>query len=101
MGFIRVKEKKIPTMLCNPRILCIYCVYCVVLQCKHCESLFHPLDLNECEVGNNTCDVNAECYNLNGTYGCTCNEGFAGDGFECEGVSKISNIYLLPDLLCI
>lgn len=48
-------------------------------------SFFILLDLNECEFGNNTCDANAECFNLNGTYGCLCNQGFTGTGHICSG----------------
>lgn len=34
---------------------------------------------------NNTCDDNADCMDLRGTYECNCTEGYRGDGFYCEG----------------
>ena len=30
------------------------------------------------------CHPNATCIELIGSYNCTCNEGFQGDGVECE-----------------
>ena len=31
------------------------------------------------------CHPNATCMELIGSYNCTCNEGFQGDGVECAG----------------
>ena len=31
------------------------------------------------------CDENAKCTNTNGSYNCTCNNGYDGDGFNCTG----------------
>ena len=45
-------------------------------------------DTNECENdAANDCDVNAFCTNTNGSFTCTCNEGYFGDGTEgnCTG----------------
>ena len=41
------------------------------------------LDVNECV--RKICHQNATCLNLNGSYNCTCNENFVGDGMNCEG----------------
>lgn len=36
----------------------------------------------------NECDNNAECRRTsNGTFECTCNQGFTGDGFTCQGTT--------------
>ena len=40
-------------------------------------------DNDECS-GLNNCDQNANCTNTDGSYTCECNEGYAGDGFECS-----------------
>ena len=43
-----------------------------------------PTDCGPCTQGTDTCDENATCENeLGGNYSCTCNEGYAGDGFTC------------------
>ena len=39
------------------------------------------LDINEC-LGD-PCDANATCLNINGSFICTCNDHFSGDGFNC------------------
>ena len=39
------------------------------------------------------CDENAECTNNDGSYSCTCKEGFDGDGVTCKGM-QVSYIYI-------
>ena len=43
------------------------------------------LDVNECDDGSHNCSSDGTCYNEIGAYGCTCNEGFVGDGRNCSG----------------
>jgi len=43
-------------------------------------------DIPECERGLDGCDPNATCTNTFGSYTCSCNTGFTGDGFNCTGV---------------
>ena len=48
--------------------------------------LRHPListDINECTSGSAECHDNATCSNIDGSYQCTCDTGFSGDGFNC------------------
>ncbi|XP_066022474.1 uromodulin-like [Pocillopora verrucosa] len=40
-------------------------------------------DVDECNLGENKCDSNAECINTRGSYDCKCKEGFIGDGLTC------------------
>lgn len=42
------------------------------------------LDINECSE-DNACHPNATCVNEIGSYDCNCNEGFEGEGQNCEG----------------
>ena len=43
-------------------------------------------DINECvSPETNDCDLNAECSNTEGSYSCSCNEGYTGDGRNCTG----------------
>ena len=44
-------------------------------------------DIDECEDGDGPCDENAECTNFDGSFNCTCNDGYAGNGFCCQGMS--------------
>ena len=38
-----------------------------------------------------TCDVNAYCSNTEGSYHCSCNRGYSGNGTSCTG----NHVYLL------
>ena len=53
------------------------------------EITFCSTDINECEdPGDNpTCHENANCTDTEGSYECTCNTGFSGDGFICLGMN--------------
>ena len=42
-------------------------------------------DIPECERELDDCDPNANCTNTIGGYICTCNIGFTGDGYMCQG----------------
>ena len=41
-------------------------------------------DENECDKSD-TCDKNAGCVNTDGSYECSCYEGYEGDGHLCTG----------------
>ena len=43
-------------------------------------------DINECITGEDLCDVNGNCTDTEGSYECTCNTGFSGNGFNCSGL---------------
>ena len=42
------------------------------------------VDIDEC-LNTTTCDANAECNNTYGSFLCTCNAGYEGNGFTCTG----------------
>ena len=46
--------------------------------------VLHVSDIDECGDGT-ICHVNATCSNTFGSFNCSCNKGFLGDGFQCEG----------------
>ena len=49
-------------------------------------------DIDECETGDD-CHENAECNNIVGSYECTCNTGYGGDGLSCTGTAFMCNSY--------
>ncbi len=42
-------------------------------------------DIDECAADTFTCDANAGCTNTYGSYTCTCNAGYSGNGKMCTG----------------
>ena len=47
---------------------------------------FHDfVDVNECLDQIDDCDSNATCSNTPGSYACSCNAGYTGDGRTCVG----------------
>ena len=48
------------------------------------------LDINECARDTDDCDSNALCANNPGSFTCTCDYGFRGDGKSCTGMFKIN-----------
>lgn len=52
------------------------------------------LDLDECnEILLNGCSQDAFCNNTVGSYTCTCNIGYAGDGLYCSGTVRVDNLF--------
>jgi len=42
-------------------------------------------DINKCEVDDlNNCHENAQCTDTEGSYSCSCNPGYTGDGVSCR-----------------
>ena len=55
-----------------------------VVQQAKVKPRFFFLDIDECK--NDTCDKNAKCKNIQGSYSCTCKKGFQGNGSSCSGI---------------
>jgi len=45
------------------------------------------VDIDECATNMAKCDTHASCSNTAGSFTCTCNEGYSGNGLTCEGMS--------------
>ena len=54
------------------------------LDDKYMIQLLILTDIIECSI--QPCDENASCENTAGSFTCTCNEGFTGNGFICTGI---------------
>ena len=60
-------------------LICLACI-------KHLDTNFLlSSDIDECVTDIHDCDENAECFNIFGSYNCTCSNGFTGDGNTCTG----------------
>ena len=52
---------------------------------RHKYCFYLTLDIDECSADPNLCDQNAACTNSDGSYNCTCKQGFIGNGATCNG----------------
>ena len=52
------------------------------------RNLFIYADIDECTRGTHQCDMNATCTDNIGSYDCSCNTGYLGDGFICEDINE-------------
>ena len=43
-------------------------------------------DFDECASNIHNCDLAASCSNTEGSFTCSCNNGYIGDGHQCSGV---------------
>ena len=57
----------------------LHCYHHHILSCISKLS-----DINEC-LGKHTCADKATCRNTRGSYKCSCNKGYRGDGRTCKG----------------
>ena len=52
-------------------------------------------DINEClDSSLNDCDMNASCMDTFGSYMCSCNDGYFGNGFNCSGKASVAMPWL-------
>ena len=64
----------------------------IIMQCctklSNISSFSFHSDVDECNASSPVCDLNAKCNNTIGSYRCTCNTGYHGDGKSCQGKRK-------------
>ena len=69
--------------MCFPQI--VYSLLCRSSIRNVSLSLFILLtDNDECKDGTHICAANATCINTDGSYNCSCDSGYEGDGFTCS-----------------
>ena len=62
------------------------CTYNTPFCNNHYINLFSlTSDVNECSRGTHNCHSNARCTNTGGSFRCTCNRGYVGNGTDCTG----------------
>ena len=47
------------------------------------------VDIDECSENLHNCDMNADCTDTDGSFTCTCRDGFEGDGTFCTSKKAI------------
>ena len=52
-------------------------------------SFLSQSDIDECSADSSLCDENADCTNNEGSYSCTCKQGFTGNGTVCAGIHDV------------
>ena len=53
-------------------------------------SIFLSADTDECSTNNGGCDTKADCTNTQGSFTCTCQTGYGGDGKNCTGMDDVA-----------
>ena len=57
------------------------------------DCCFSLVDIDECKLNTDECDINASCNNTEGSYLCTCNSGYQGTGLICTGKRVIQVVH--------
>lgn len=52
----------------------------------------YNIDIDECAIGYDNCNVNADCTNTEGSFNCSCHSSFFGNGIFCDSKNMIYNI---------
>ena len=50
---------------------------------------YYSADINECSLNTDNCDANAACADTEGSFTCTCNPGYEGDGVTCQSIKDM------------
>ena len=50
---------------------------------------FYHTDIDECAKEIDNCHMDADCSNTDGSFNCTCQDGYKGNGTNCTGMVTI------------
>jgi hypothetical protein len=70
----------------------MYVNSCIILICV-------CVDVDECALGTDNCHDNATCNNTDGSFECSCNDGYSGNGTSCESKRTVKAILMREDRL--
>ncbi|XP_078578168.1 uncharacterized protein LOC144863080 [Branchiostoma floridae x Branchiostoma japonicum] len=59
------------------------------------------IDIDECSTGAHDCDAQATCTNTEGSFNCTCNDGYTGDGNTCTDIDECQTSNGGCDRICL
>ena len=62
---------------------------------------YNYADIDECELRIDNCHVNATCADVIGSFVCTCNSGFDGNGVDCTGMKFMCIVASSPLNYCL
>ena len=60
-----------------------------------CLFPFVTLDIDECSLNGHDCHANATCSDIDGSYTCSCNVGYSGNGTFCTGKLNLIHVWLV------
>ena len=67
----------------------VTCIHLQILNWRFTHVVFFALsvltDIEECESELHACNCKANCTDTDGSFNCTCREGFEVNGFNCTG----------------
>jgi len=63
----------------------------LVFNCVLLFTFATHIDIDECNAGTDNCAEGATCMDTDGSFTCTCNAGYTGDGVNCN--SKLGTAF--------
>jgi hypothetical protein len=65
--------------------------------CRELPKVFHSrlscfyisIDIDECSLSIDNCHQNSNCTNIDGSFLCTCDSGYTGNGTVCQGIIDV------------
>ena len=74
-------------------ITCVQALH-KILYCVNLGNVTYlNIDIDEC-LRSNRCSRHATCHNVAGSYTCSCNTGYQGDGYSCTGIIIIMHRWI-------
>ena len=58
-------------------------IFSHIMPCVYVVNSF--TDIDECALDSRVCDENANCTDTDGSFQCSCVDGYTGNGTHCEG----------------